>query len=59
MNVLVNQNLMEACIQRANAIIKEREAAWKKESVSDEIRTNLAEAAWNIAYNEVRIGLIK
>lgn len=59
MNVLSNQNLMEACIQRANAIIKEREAAWEKEGVSDEIRSSLAEAAWNIAYNEVRIGLIK
>lgn len=59
MNVLANQNLMEACIQRANAIIKEREAAWEKEGVSDEVRANLAEAAWNIAYNEVRIGIIK
>lgn len=59
MNVLVNQNLMEACIQRANAIIKEREAVWEKEGVSDEVRANLAEAAWNIAYNEVRIGIIK
>ena len=59
MNVLSNQNLMEACIQRANAIIKERETTWEKESVSDEVRSSLAEAAWNIAYNEVRIGLIK
>lgn len=59
MNVLSNQNLMEACIQRANAIIKERETAWEKEEVSDEVRSSLAEAAWNIAYNEVRIGLIK
>lgn len=59
MNVLSNQNLMEACIRRANAIIKEREAAWEKEGVSDEVRSSLADAAWNIAYNEVRIGLIK
>lgn len=59
MNILVNQNLMEACIQRANAIIKERETTWEKEGVSDEIRSFLAEAAWNIAYNEIRIGLIK
>lgn len=59
MNVLSNQNLMEACIQRANAIIKEREATWEKEGVSDEVRSSLAEAAWNIAYNEIRIGLIK
>ena len=50
---------MEACIQRANAIIKEREVAWEKEGVNDEVRSSLAEAAWNIAYNEVRIGLIK
>lgn len=59
MNVLINQNLMEACIQRANAIIKERESVWEKEGVSDEVRASLAEAAWNIAYNEIRIGIIK
>lgn len=61
MNTLKNQKLMDACVKRANEIINERMAAWRVDESNmgtAEIQ-ELADAAWKIAYNECKIGLLK
>ena len=61
MNTLKNQKLMDACVKRANEIINERMTAWQVDEMNmgtAEMR-ELANAAWKIAYNECKIGLLK
>lgn len=61
MNTLKNQKLMDACVKRANEIINERMTAWQVDESNmgtAEIQ-ELADAAWKIAYNECKIGLLK
>lgn len=61
MNTLKNQKLMGACVKRANEIINERMAAWRvdESSMGTAEMGELADAAWKIAYNECKIGLLK
>lgn len=61
MNVLKNQKLMDACVKRANEIIKERMNTWQvdESSMGTVEMGELADAAWKIAYNECKIGLLK
>lgn len=61
MNILKNQKLMDACVKRANEIINERMAAWQvdESNMGTAEMSDLADAAWKIAYNECKIGLLK
>ena len=61
MDTLKNQKLMDACIKRANEIINERMNAWKVDEFNMGVaeKSKLADAAWKIAYNECKIGLLK
>jgi hypothetical protein len=61
MNTLKNQKLMDACVKRANEIINERMAAWQVDetNMGTAEMQELADAAWKIAYNECKIGLLK
>lgn len=61
MNTLKNKKLMDACIKRANEIINERMNAWQVDetNIGASERAELADAAWKIAYNECKIGLLK
>ena len=61
MNTLKNQKLMDACVKRANEIINERMNAWQADemNIGAAEMQELADAAWKIAYNECKIGLLK
>ena len=61
MNTLKNQKLMNACVKRANEIINERMTAWQvdESNMGTAEMQELADAAWKIAYNECKIGLLK
>ncbi len=61
MNTLKNKKLMDACIKRANEIINERMNTWQVDetNMGANERAELADAAWKIAYNECKIGLLK
>jgi hypothetical protein len=61
MNTLKNQKLMDACVKRANEIINERMNAWQvdESNIGTTEMQELADAAWKIAYNECKIGLLK
>lgn len=61
MNTLKNQKLMDACVKRANEIINERMTAWGVDEMNmgTAEMQELADAAWKIAYNECKIGLLK
>ena len=52
---------MDACVKRANEIINERMNAWKVDefNMGAAEKSELADAAWKIAYNECKIGLLK
>ena len=61
MNTLKNKELMDACIKRANEIINERMTTWgvDETNMGTSEMGELADAAWKIAYNECKIGLLK
>lgn len=61
MNTLHDKNLMDACVKRANEIIRERMNAWKvdEKSMGTAEMHELAYCAWKIAYYECKIGLLK
>lgn len=52
---------MDACIKRANEIINERMNTWQVDetNMGASEKAELADAAWKIAYNECKIGLLK
>jgi len=52
---------MDACVKRANEIINERMIAWQvdESNMGTAEMRELADAAWKIAYNECKIGLLK
>lgn len=61
MNTLKNKMLMDACVKRVNEIIKERMTTWGVDdsNIGAAEMSELADAAWKIAYNECKIGLLK
>ena len=61
MNTLKNQKLMDACVKRANEIINERMTTWQVNdtNLGTAEMEEIADAAWKIAYNECKIGLLK